>query len=619
MVRKILQLFERLAKKTPLCVGVLIKKHPFVICIAVILVIAISSVMASINIANQGVVLPNVRAWGTDLGGLTKDELDSKLKRIAEEYLARSLVLTTDSQSISTTIESLGLSLDASVLAERVYAVGRGANWLDNQITLLSSNWKRHSIREGAEVDKDVLAEAISGNFDNVYSAYDARIELQSGGKFLVIPGKDGLLPDINNLADQLIDSAHNGVIDSLVLKAEIVSPEIGTGLAEQALDLIEHLQSEPVMLRYDNKAWKLSFKEHADWIQVAKEYNRWQEPYLAVSLSDEKVKRYLKEEILARVEVKARDVALKKDANGNLVIEGFGINGVSVDIVDALQKLYREVPQGRREISLLAQKVPARVIADGIDDDLGIKQLIAEGESDFRKSPPNRIHNIKTGMAKFNNVLIAPGELFSFGKQLGPVDDETGYKKELVIKEGGKNTIPEFGGGICQVSTTAYRAALNAGLPITQRKSHSYAVVYYNPPGLDATVYPPSTDLKFINDTPGYILLQTVVDEKHHMAYFNFYGTSDGRRVELITAGKYDIVSIGNPVYEATDELPSGVTKLKPHGEAKVGYKVRWDRKVFFVDGTVKEDSFLSSYRAFPAYYWIGKSNEEPAEQVNA
>jgi vancomycin resistance protein YoaR len=78
--------------------------------------------------------------------------------------------------------------------------------------------------------------------------------------------------------------------------------------------------------------------------------------------------------------------------------------------------------------------------------------------------------------------VIIKPGEEFSFNHYLGPVKAEQGFLPELVIKRTG--TVPELGGGLCQVSSTTFRAAMNAGLPITQRKNHAYAVQYYSPQG---------------------------------------------------------------------------------------------------------------------------------------
>ncbi|HFC36249.1 MAG TPA: hypothetical protein ENJ49_01075 [Candidatus Moranbacteria bacterium] len=162
----------------------------------------------------------------------------------------------------------------------------------------------------------------------------------------------------------------------------------------------------------------------------------------------------------------------------------------------------------------------------------LGIKTLIGEGKSNFSGSTRSRIHNIQVAVSRFNGLLIKPGEEFSFVQNLGPVDGKHGYKPELVIKN--NVTTPEFGGGICQVSTTVFRAAVYSGLKITARKNHAYPVHYYNPQGFDATVYIPRPDLKFINNTPGYILIQAHIDLEKKELTFDFYGTDDGRKVEI-------------------------------------------------------------------------------------
>lgn len=162
--------------------------------------------------------------------------------------------------------------------------------------------------------------------------------------------------------------------------------------------------------------------------------------------------------------------------------------------------------------------------------NNMGISSLIGEGTSDFKGSPKNRIYNINVAVQRFNGVLIKPGEEFSFVSILGEVDGEHGYKPELVIKK--NKTEPEFGGGICQVSTTTFRAAIYSGLKITARRNHAYPVSYYNPQGMDSTVYVPYPDLKFINNTPAYILIQTKIEGTK--LTFSFYGTSDGRKVEI-------------------------------------------------------------------------------------
>jgi vancomycin resistance protein YoaR len=206
--------------------------------------------------------------------------------------------------------------------------------------------------------------------------------------------------------------------------------------------------------------------------------------------------------------------------------------NGSEINVEKSFLKIEDNLKQNAfvKDINLESSVIKPEITSADLDK-YGIKELIGEGVSNFRASPKNRIHNITVGAAKFDGVLIKPGEEFSFIETLGPVDESTGYLPELVIKV--DKTIPEFGGGMCQVSTTMFRAALNTGLQITARTNHAYPVSYYNPQGLDATVYIPKPDLKFINDTPNYILVQTRIEGTQ--LFFDFYGTGDGRETKII------------------------------------------------------------------------------------
>jgi vancomycin resistance protein YoaR len=200
-----------------------------------------------------------------------------------------------------------------------------------------------------------------------------------------------------------------------------------------------------------------------------------------------------------------------------------------------------KEITSGSNEIVLNILKPKNEL---GSQNSLGIKELIASGESNFKGSPKNRRHNIQIGLEKIAGAIIMPGEEFSFNDHLGPVEEDQGFLPELVIKKTG--TVPELGGGLCQVSSTTFRAAMKAGLPITQRKNHSYAVQYYSPQGTDATIYPGVIDLKFINDTPGAILIWPYLADKDTL-HFDFYGTKDDRVVELVKPVTYDRKSDGS------------------------------------------------------------------------
>lgn len=209
-------------------------------------------------------------------------------------------------------------------------------------------------------------------------------------------------------------------------------------------------------------------------------------------------------------------------------------IDGLDLNIPESSQIIIDNITTKQelpKKINLSYEIKKADIRSDNLTE-LGINNLIGEGKSNFHGSTPTRIHNIKTAINKFDGVVISPGEEFSFVKTLGPVDEENGYKEELVIKKG--ETTKEFGGGICQVSTTTFRAAIYSGLAITSRRNHAYAVHYYDPQGMDAAIYVPSPDLKFVNNTPGNILIQVDINEATNDLSFKFYGTNDKRKVEV-------------------------------------------------------------------------------------
>ncbi|OGY43356.1 MAG: hypothetical protein A2731_00665 [Candidatus Buchananbacteria bacterium RIFCSPHIGHO2_01_FULL_39_8] len=211
------------------------------------------------------------------------------------------------------------------------------------------------------------------------------------------------------------------------------------------------------------------------------------------------------------------------------------------------------------------------------------------------------------------NGILIAPNEEFSLLEALGSVDGEHGYKQELVIK--GDRTIPEYGGGLCQIGTTTFRAALRSGLPITQRRNHSYRVVYYEPAGMDATIYNPSPDMRFVNDTGYYILFTTRIEGDDLI--FEFYGTKDGREVKIDPdpPAIYNVTSSGEPRYIETDELAPGVKKKveSSHKGADTYFKYT----VTYPNGEVKEQDFYSHYVAWPEVWLIGRQPTTTPEVI--
>jgi vancomycin resistance protein YoaR len=258
--------------------------------------------------------------------------------------------------------------------------------------------------------------------------------------------------------------------------------------------------------------------------------------------------------------------------------------------------------------IGILLQKIPLQPKIKLSDiNKFGIKELVAEGTSKFSGSHEERVHNIVTGSSKINGIIIKPGETFSFDKAVGEISSATGFVPAFVISQG--KTVLGDGGGICQVSTTLFRTALHAGLPIVERNAHAYRVGYYEQdakPGLDATIFSPSVDLKFTNNYEHALLLQTIVNEEELTATFQLYGTKDNRQVELEEPVVWNVQPAPPAEYIDDFTLPVGVTKqvdfAAPGGSSKYDYKVTREGKILF------EKEFVSSYAPWKAIYLVGK-----------
>lgn len=246
---------------------------------------------------------------------------------------------------------------------------------------------------------------------------------------------------------------------------------------------------------------------------------------------------------------------------------------GKKLNLSYSAQIISAAIIDNKPSVSMAFDVLEPEITLDRIND-LGISTLLGFGTSDYGKSSAARINNIKVGLSKFNGIILKPGEEFSFNKILGTVDETGGYKAELVIKSG--RLVKEFGGGLCQVATTMFRAAILSGLEIEERRPHSFSVQYYNPQGFDATIYPGVVDLRFVNNTRNHILIQARLLGSQPL--IEIYGTSNGERVVMDGPHSYD-------------KQPSGAMKAY------------FTRKIYQGEQLVKEERFNSVYKAPPPH----------------
>lgn len=291
--------------------------------------------------------------------------------------------------------------------------------------------------------------------------------------------------------------------------------------------------------------------------------------------------------------------------------------NGLELNIPETRQKLVRDLITNQQTRSELVINLIEPNVTTEAANELGIKELLGTGTSDFGGSPRNRRINIQVASDKLNGLLIAPDEEFSLVTALKPFTKSSGYVPELVIK--GNKLIPEIGGGACQIGTTLFRGVLDTGLDITQRRNHSFAVSYYDDenglPGTDATIYDPAPDFRFKNNTPHHVLIQTHVGIDSILTY-EFWGTNDGRVASTTDSQILSTSPAPSTEYIETLDLEPGETECSGHNVP--GYHTTFNYSVAYGDGTTHTEDFDSRYRPFQRVCLVGveKLTEEEPEK---
>ncbi|MEW6421305.1 MAG: VanW family protein [Deinococcota bacterium] len=226
----------------------------------------------------------------------------------------------------------------------------------------------------------------------------------------------------------------------------------------------------------------------------------------------------------------------------------------------------------------------------------------LASGQSTFAESPDFRVRNIRVGASKLQGTWVAPGAQFNFNAAVGRIDAANGFVRGYVIA--GRSLSLEDGGGLCQVSTTVFRAAHAGGLPITERHAHSYQVAYYDPPGLDAAVYAPAKNLRWRNDTAGPLLVQASWDLGRQVLRIDLFGRPDGRKVWVAAPRQSALRPPPPPAFVADASLSPG--EARRLDMPAPGSRVTVVRQVRYANGRVVRDETRSVYRPWGGIFAV-------------
>ncbi|MFQ6059328.1 MAG: VanW family protein [Anaerolineae bacterium] len=546
-----------------------------------------------------------VEVLGLDLGGLTRHQAQAFLEQQIRYYGEGQMVLRYGERTWRASPHELGADLDAEATVDAAYRLGREDSLqesLRRQLDLLlqgQSVWPVTDFDAGrAAVYLSRLAREIELPPRNAELAING-LEVQ------VTPSQVGRQLDVEATLELIRGHAANlssGPIDLVVRE---VPPTLADVSETKAL--VEQMIGSPLTLTFADRTWTLDRSTLADMILFYQEKGEDGQVHLVPILDEAKVRAFV-EPLAPQIHQLPRNARLDFDPDtGALTPIVMSQEGRTLDVEETVRRIkaLAMTPQRMVPLAVIVEK-PAVDVADV--DHMGIVELTSKGTTHFKGSPAGRVKNIQIAASKFHGVVIPPGGIFSFNEYLGEVSAEEGYEEAYIIY--GSRTTIGLGGGICQVATTAFRAAFWGGYPIVERWAHGYRVRWYEPPvGLDATVYSPLVDFKFQNDTPHYLLIETEVDAEAGTLTFYFYGTRPDRTVEIEGPFEENPVPHGLPIYEEDPELPKGT--VKQIDWAKDGLDVTIYRLIKQGDKVLKREKFFSRYRPWQDVYLVGTKEE--------
>lgn len=595
--------------------------------------------IAIFNLVYAERIMPSVIVAGLKLQGKTREEAQIILQNRINYFEDNGLKITYKERTWMIKKDDIGLNFDLDQTVEQAYNIGHERNLgkrLGNQFFLV---FQGTSIPMQYSLDEEKFQTHLDQTFSFLKDNPVLAKLILRDDHFYVLPEKEGQEVNFPKLETEIRSNIEDLAERTIIVRLKKSASEVSRVGILSAYQNAQDIISEPLKLIHGDKFWTIDQKMISSWLDFklsdeviessnppppyqiksgitlgdftkSGEDNAEDTKVLEITFKKEDVETFLKG-IAPEIEVEPVNARFKIE-NEKVSIFAPGVNGEKINYQDTIQRIEQAFQSsageaGEKEVEIAVDTIVPDVSNQSIQD-LGLEERIGFGISNFAGSPANRRHNIRVGADKLTGVLIPPGEEFSIIQALGEISAATGFKPELVIKPEG--TIPEFGGGLCQVSTTLFRAAIYTGLPILERKPHKYVVSYYKPTGMDATIYIPHPDVRFKNDTLGHILIQSRIEGTN--LYFDFYGTDDHR--EITIDGPYytsNWIAPGPPEYIETNTLAPG--QKKQVEIAHSGVSTVFHRTVTRNGEEILKDSFYSKYQPWRAVFLVGVGSPPP------
>jgi vancomycin resistance protein YoaR len=569
--------------------------------------------LLAIRLAYAGRAYPGVSAAGISLAGMDRSQIETALAQRLT-YPDTGLVVFQDGSRLwpAHPIE-LGVLVDTPRMAERALFVGRTGS-LAQRFGAQVVAWAQGEVIPPIVLFDQRLAssylQGLAAQIDQ--PTVEAALRLR-GLTVDMIPGQIGRRVDVPATLERLIPVVtlfHDAAVPLTIVETP---PEVLD--ASQQAAVASAILSQPLRLTAEGaEPWTLEPEQLASMMRFSR-VGAGPEARLEVALDPEPLAAFLTP-LAAEVDRPAENARfIFNDDTRQLDLLRDAVVGRALDVTASIQAINDGLNAGLHEIPLVFQSIQPRVGSDATAEELGITENVVAVSTYFVGSSPARIQNITTASQQFHGLLVAPGETLSMADVLGDISLDTGYAEALIIY--GDRTINGVGGGVCQVSTTLFRAAFFGGYQIDERNPHAYRVLYYEQrcslspscAGFDATVFAPLVDFRFTNDSPYWLLLETYI--YGNQLLWKIYSTSDGRTVQYSSTGLTNVVEHPESLYRENPDLEPG--EIKQVDYAADGADVVVTRTVTR-DGTViHQDRFSTHYLPWRAIYEFGPGTELP------
>lgn len=572
----------------------------------------------------DGRIYPSVTAGDLDLGGKSLAEAQGIVQSEALKHENETVTFTFADKTWSPTYADLGIRVDVERTLNAAYGIGREETARSRISSLVYLLHARETVPLYVTVDQqklDVWLDQVDKDLG--IKPRNASLEID-GVTVEIVPEVDGTVADRERTLALVNEGASSLDVRGGELPVVPTIARVRAGDLEGAKADVESALSKPVRLKLGDKRWTVDPEELSPFLVQTIDRKKRGADAFSIALDEEKLADYLEEKIATDIN---RDpinatVAWSNEA-GTVIPTSESRDGRILKPV-TLARAVRESFWAEHE----TVTVPVTVLKPDVDSDnlaaLGIETRLAVGDSAYYGSNDGRATNIGVGAYLLNGTLVPPGADFSFNHSIGVISEDQGFVEASVIQ--GERIGRDVGGGICQVSTTVFRAALLAGMPIIEWWPHTYRLGFYEldgwQPGWDASILQPDGDpfsggdFRFKNATDSWMLIESYTQDEH--VYVIIYGPKTGLNVTFSdTFIGEPIPPPDHPIETIDNELPPG--SIQQSELAQEGVQVSFSRTVTDSSGNVViEETFTTLFASRPDVWKVSPDmvGQSPASQ---